>query len=160
MDFKLGSTTGTKVRDVSSRFLPEVLLSLGMRKNEVDSYSPKVKSDFLQHFAATFDHNEFYADLTNKMKKNPGLVMMEIIQKMEIKDKERFLELYLKIDREDSDFTADIKSQLDEVRFNNGKKAKKERRPQLTPTPSIGSDEDKKKKRKDEYNPYPPKLRL
>lgn len=157
MDYKMSSATGSKPRSIPARYRPEVILSLGFNK-DLDSYRPKDKMEFIDNYKKTFDHNQFYADLTNDLRINQGLTMMKIRKGFDVKDSESFLNLYLKIDKDENDFTAELKNELQDIQLENkGKKAKKDQRPQLTPKP--GMDEDDEMKKKEEYKFSPPKLR-
>lgn len=161
MDFKLGSATGTKSRGVSAKYRPEVILTIGSDRS-IDGYNIGDKMKYIDKFINDFNHNEFYANLTNDLRVNPGLVFMKMKKNMEItkpKDIIEFNELFLKIDREESDFTAEIISEIQELELehNINKKAKKGQRPKFTPSMG-GGDDDKKKKEENKFKA--PKLSM
>ena len=64
-------------------------------------------------------------------------------------DMERFLDLYLRINTEENDFTIGLRTELDELREEKAnKKTKQKPTPRPSPSPSGDSEEDPKKKPK------------
>ncbi len=163
MSFKYEPTMGLKVSNLPNTYMPELIMTLWM-----DPALPHLKQEeklsYYQNFGKTFDHYEFYAKLENDLRINHPM-LIEGLKKMDDNlDLENFLNLYLMIDKEESDLTSGYKAELAELRSDIKKPSKQRPNPKLQPQPGMESEEDPKKKRPKPPGMdsiyAPPKLRL
>lgn len=148
MDLKYEPAVGLNVSHLPNIYMPELSMTL-WNKPELPYLTQSEKMKLYNDFSKTFDHFEFYADLENRLRVNEPLVLNGLRKLEEEMDMERFLDLYLRINTEENDFTVGLRTELDEIREEKAnKKAKQKPTPRPSPSPSGDSEEDPKKKPK------------
>jgi hypothetical protein len=147
MNLKMVSTNGAKARNVEGLYLPEVILTLGLQP-EIKSMRPMDKLKYVREFMNGFNHDEFYADLSNDIKFNEGVLLHNMRKKLEIEKPEDFIELYLKVNRdEEHEVRKDLMNELDEIReLNPTAKPAQKQKQKPTLKPSFNDEDEVKHK--------------